>query len=629
MVAAAVCGLFILPYSARAQGTTAFSYQGQLASGGDPANGTYDFTFSLFNNDSTNTGKIGGTVTNSEVGVTNGLFTVSIDFGSVFGSNASWLAIGVRTNGETNFTALNPLQQLTPTPYALYAPNAGTAETAGSASVSSVANSVAGTNITGLVSLASLPSSVVTNTETKVTLGGTFSGNGLGLSNLNASALTAGVVPTNVLAGFQPPNYNTISGGLSNSVVGPYTTVGGGVGNTASNTGSFVGGGGYDGFAYSGNTVNAVAATIGGGFGNIIAVGGAYAFIGGGGDNTASGNSSTVGGGSANIAGASAYGYSVVAGGRANVAYDYGTVAGGNGNVASGEFATVGGGGGNQASGELSFIGGGYGNAASGFGSFVGGGGYDGSIFGNNTVRDKATTIGGGLGNDIVVGGAYSFIGGGEFNTASGHFSSVAGGANNTASGNYSFAGGQHANANYAGSFVWADDSSANPFTAATADSFNVRCTGGVTFASDIGGMNQEVNWIPGDASWNFSSDRNLKDRFAEINKEEILDKVAELPIVEWSYKNYSQRHIGTMAQDFHALFPLNTNDKALNEADLNGVALAAVQGLNQKVDKHNQSLEKELQPKNGEINDLKAKAAQTDKRLEELEAIVQSLQEK
>jgi hypothetical protein len=381
--------------------------------------------------------------------------------------------------------------------------------------------------------------------------------------------------------------------------------------------------------------------------------------IGGGFENTADCTNCAIGGGALNyVTGKS---FSTIGGGENNEAVSYATVGGGYLNIATGFGSFIGGGGydgnnsieeGNLANGTASaicggiintiesggaysFIGGGFSNTASGEYSTIGGGQ-------NNTANNTQAVVAGGVdnvasGTTSTVGGGWTnvasgqnaFIGGGEFNTASGHFSSVAGGANNTASGNYSFAGGQHANANYAGSFVWADDSSANPFTAATANSFNVRCTGGVTFASDIGGVNQQVNWIPGDASWNFSSDRNLKDRFAEINKEEILDKVAELPIVEWSYKNYSQRHIGTMAQEFHALFPLNTNDKVLNEADLNGVALAAVQGLNQKVNKHNQSLENELQQKNGEINDLKAKAAQTDKRLEELEAIVQSLQEK
>jgi hypothetical protein len=255
----------------------------------------------------------------------------------------------------------------------------------------------------------------------------------------------------------------------------------------------------------------------------------------------------------------------------------------------------------------------------------------------DNVASGTTSAVLGGWTN--VASGQNAFIGGGEFNTASGHFSAVAGGANNTASGDYSFAGGQYASANFKGSFVWADDSSSSTYTAVGDNSFNVRCAGGVEFSSGVSAGNQQVYWNPGDGSWNFSSDRKLKDRFAEIDKKEILEKVTELPIVEWSYKNYPQRHIGTMAQDFHALFTLNANDKVLNELDLTGVTLAAVQGLNQKVDEHNQSLENQLKQKEAEIEALKAKAAQFDSlekqndslsaRLNDLEATVRALAEK
>src|ERR1700733_9747897 len=107
-----------------AQGT-AFTYQGQLSASGSPVGGNYDFTFALFNNSSTNTGQVGSTLTNLDVGVTNGLFTVLLDFGANFPGASRWLAVSVRTNGGANFTALSPSQELTPVPYAIYAPNAG------------------------------------------------------------------------------------------------------------------------------------------------------------------------------------------------------------------------------------------------------------------------------------------------------------------------------------------------------------------------------------------------------------------------------------------------------------------------------------------------------------------------
>ena len=105
-----------------AQGTSAFSYQGQLNSAGSPATGTFDMIFTIFNN--TTGGSItGGPLTNSVVGVTNGLFNVALDCGSnVFNGNALWLEIGVRPSGSNvSYTTLTPRQPLLPAPYALFA----------------------------------------------------------------------------------------------------------------------------------------------------------------------------------------------------------------------------------------------------------------------------------------------------------------------------------------------------------------------------------------------------------------------------------------------------------------------------------------------------------------------------
>jgi peptidoglycan hydrolase CwlO-like protein len=76
------------------------------------------------------------------------------------------------------------------------------------------------------------------------------------------------------------------------------------------------------------------------------------------------------------------------------------------------------------------------------------------------------------------------------------------------------------------------------------------------------------------------------------------------------------------MAQDFHGLFPLNDNDKELNDADLHGVELAAIKGLNQKLDDRCQKLENE----NAE---LKAKNDSLARRLNELATEVKAIAEK
>ena len=120
---ALLSALNLQPATAFAQGT-AFAYQGRLNNNGSPAAGTYDITFTLF---ATNTDgvAIAGPVTNSAVPVTNGLFTTLVDFGpSVFTGGATGWRLRVSTNGVNSFTTLTPRQQLTPTPYAIYAENA-------------------------------------------------------------------------------------------------------------------------------------------------------------------------------------------------------------------------------------------------------------------------------------------------------------------------------------------------------------------------------------------------------------------------------------------------------------------------------------------------------------------------
>src|ERR1035441_10677220 len=110
--------------------STAFTYQGRLNSSGNPASGNYDFRFKLFVDSFGNT-QAGSTVLTNGVPVTNGLFTVAIDFGAgMFTGTSYWLELGVRTNGAGGYTSLAPLQALTPSPYAIFATGASSAATA-------------------------------------------------------------------------------------------------------------------------------------------------------------------------------------------------------------------------------------------------------------------------------------------------------------------------------------------------------------------------------------------------------------------------------------------------------------------------------------------------------------------
>src|SRR6266404_1912472 len=100
--------------------TTAFTYQGKLTDGGDPANGLYDLTFLLW--DAPTAGTFINASASTATPVTNGLFTVKLDYGSApFTGARRWLELWSRTNNGANYDILAPRMELTPLPYAIYA----------------------------------------------------------------------------------------------------------------------------------------------------------------------------------------------------------------------------------------------------------------------------------------------------------------------------------------------------------------------------------------------------------------------------------------------------------------------------------------------------------------------------
>ena len=86
--------------------------------------------------------------------------------------------------------------------------------------------------------------------------------------------------------------------------------------------------------------------------------------------------------------------------------------------------------------------------------------------------------------------------------------------------------------------------------------------------------------------SWVCSSDRNQKQDFEQLDGQAVLDKVAAMPVYAWSPKgrNSHIRHYGPTAQDFYSAFGLGDTDLGIGQQDADGVALAAIQGLNAKV---------------------------------------------
>lgn len=121
--------LFLNPGSAAAQ-TAAFTYQGRLVDGGTAANGNYDLQFALWDSISGGS-QIGSTQVISNVGVSSGIFSVTLDFGSgAFPGADRFLEISARQSGASAFILLTPRQQITSTPYAVRSGNAASADIA-------------------------------------------------------------------------------------------------------------------------------------------------------------------------------------------------------------------------------------------------------------------------------------------------------------------------------------------------------------------------------------------------------------------------------------------------------------------------------------------------------------------
>jgi hypothetical protein len=680
--------------SAWAQGT-AFTYQGRLNDGASPASGSYDLTFALFSV-SSGPGQVGGTLTNAATAVSNGVFSVTFDFGANFPGADRWLEISVRTNSGGGFSTLGPRQKLTPAPYAItagnVAPGAGLSGTYGSAvTLNNPANQFTGsfagnggnlTNVNaatlgGLGSANFWKTAGNAGTAPGANFVGTTDNQPLELKVNGARALrleptvndathsglvnVVGGSPVNIVV---PGVYGaTIAGGGaqnyfglndSNSVAADLGVIGGGLANSIQSNGAIatIGGGSH-------NTIGAANATIGGGVENVIAPAADSATIGGGVGNTVIGFQATVGGGAFNLA---SNDNATVCGGATNTASgDNATVGGGEGNTSSGGNATVGGGVINRASGDNATVGGGAFIQASGQAATVGGGnaniasGDHATVGGgnDNTASENNATVGGGVNN--TASGDTSTVGGGNANIASGLYATSPGGFANTAAGNSSFAAGTHARANHDGTFVWADSLTVD-FASTAANQFLIRATGGVGIGTSnpatalhvtdtgdteisiqnltpgghrytlqssstnasatvaasfqiidrtanisrlliatngnvgIGKNNPattlDVNGTVTATAFNPPSDRNLKENFTPVNPRQVLDRVAAIPISRWNFiSDPATPHVGPMAQDFHAAFGLGTDDRHIATVDADGVALAAIQGLNQKLD--------------------------------------------
>jgi hypothetical protein len=460
----------------------------------------------------------------------------------------------------------------------------------------------------------------------RIALGAVNSFVGAGFNNTASGTSSTIAGGGNNIADF---NGAAVGGGSENHAGGDHAFIGGGQGNAESAAYATIGGG-------AGNAVNATFGTIAGGQNNLIQTNSLYSAVGGGHVNTIhpGATESTIGGGYANSAG----------GVITNTSISGATVAGGVSNRADCAYSFVGG-------GKNNFVDDVAGFQTTPFPSpyAVIAGGENNFISNDGFVAGDHSAIGGGLANQIQ-GGTQSTIVGGGNNHIDGSWSTIAGGLNNNATGNYSFAAGQNAQTYNNGTFIWAD-STAPIFNSSGDNQFCIRASGGIQVdrgtsmffntqtrqmlnlfglqygigvqagdeyfrsASDFcwfkGGVHNnglhdagggtELMRLDNAGNLNISggfgtlSDRNAKEKFEPVSPRHVLEKVAALPLSRWSYKTDPEtRHVGPMAQDFYAAFDVGTDDRHIGLGDEGGVALAAIQGLNEKVESENAQLRAE-----------------------------------
>jgi len=581
-----------------------FSYQGELRLSGSAIDGDHDFRFRLYADETGGAG-VGPVLSLNNVPVTDGVFSVFLDFGAAaFASQPQFLEIDVRTSGAGPFQTLAPRTRLSTTPYAW-------------AAADTLEDSVDGESIVaGSVGSGEINSAEVQRRIGNTCPGGQFitqiqedgtavcasaagGGSGWSLSGnagTNAASDFVGTTDDQALvigANSQPIAWfetvalptpgdftaNIRLGSPSNilqSGVRGGTISGGGLPET--NPGSFV----------NPNRVTDDFGTVGGGQDNIA-----------GNDDPIVGNNpwATVGGGVDNIAGREA---STVGGGKTNQVLGVnGTVAGGFENFITDKGATIGGGEQNRAGGTTSTISGGFNNTASAIDSAVAGGGF-------NSATGSQSFVAGGEEN--CAGGSYSWAGGRRAKVRPGVLSGDDGFGCNGVPLSGAGSGDQ-------GTFAWADSQSGD-FVSTGSNQFLVRAEGGIYLGDDSSvslPSSRFINtstgaYLSSGGVWTNSSSRALKAGFEAVDPATILSRLLDLPVTRWIYRDSPEEgnHLGPMAEDFHSAFGLGADKRTISTVDASGVALAAIQGLNQRLESENRILREQNAAQDQAIAELR-----------------------
>ena len=109
------------------------------------------------------------------------------------------------------------------------------------------------------------------------------------------------------------------------------------------------------------------------------------------------------------------------------------------------------------------------------------------------------------------------------------------------------------------------------------------------------------------DGTLSQGSSRDWKENIVPVDRTDVLNRVLNLEIAEWEYidDQNDTRHIGPMAQDFHAAFGLGPDNEHISTSDIAGVSIAAIQALNNELRAQNLSLEQRVSELEGMVRIL------------------------
>lgn len=120
---------------------------------------------------------------------------------------------------------------------------------------------------------------------------------------------------------------------------------------------------------------------------------------------------------------------------------------------------------------------------------------------------------------------------------------------------------------------------------------------------------------------WTNASDRNVKENFLPVTASDILERIGQVPILEWNYKGEDPgvRHIGPVAQDFYSIFGLGASSTSISTIDPSGIALAGIQALDESTRARNArlaELRKLLEAKDAELTAVEEQLVRLESRL-------------